>query len=66
MCGHTRMDKIKNEVIREKVGVAPIEHKMRETRLKWFCHVKRRSEDAPVRRCERLTLAECRGSPNKN
>ena len=32
MYGYTRMDKIMNEVIREKVGVAPIEHKMRETR----------------------------------
>jgi len=28
----TRMDKIMNEAIREKVGVAPVEHKMRETR----------------------------------
>jgi len=69
MFSHTRMDKIRNEVIREKVGVAPIKHKMRETRLKWFGHVKRRSEDVPVRRCERLTLAECRrgrGRPKKN
>jgi len=30
------MDKIRNEVIRGKVGVAPIEHKMREIRLRWF------------------------------
>ena len=69
MCGHTRMDKIKNEIIREKVEVASIEHKMRETRLRWFGHVKRRSEDAPMRRCERLTLADCRrgrGRPKKN
>jgi len=36
MCGYARMDKIRNEVIREKVGVAPIEHKMKETRLRWF------------------------------
>ena len=49
------MDKIRNEVIREK-GVAPIEHKMRETRLRWFGHIKRRSQDAPMRRCKRMTF----------
>jgi len=69
MCGYTRRDKVRNEVIRDKVGVAPIEHKMRKTRLRWFGHVKRRSEEAPVRRCERVTLADCttgRGRPKKN
>ncbi|KAM2008837.1 hypothetical protein FF1_011813 [Malus domestica] len=30
MCGHTRKDKIENEDIRGKVGVAEIEGKMRE------------------------------------
>ncbi|KAM1446895.1 hypothetical protein ACFXTO_006053 [Malus domestica] len=30
MCGHTRKDKIRNEDIRGKVGVAEIEGKMRE------------------------------------
>ena len=33
MCGYTKLDRIRNEVIREKVGVAPIEDKMREIRL---------------------------------
>ena len=68
MCGHTRCDKIKNEVIREKVGVAPVADKMREARLRWFGHVHRRSIDAPVRRCERLDLGGTRrgrGRPKK-
>jgi len=39
MCGHTRLDKIKNEVIRGKIGVAPIEGKIREARLRWFSHI---------------------------
>ena len=30
MCGHTRRDRIRNEEIRGKVGVAEIEGKMRE------------------------------------
>ena len=68
MCGHTRSDKIKNEVIREKVGVAPVADKMREARLRWFGHVQRRGADEPVRRCERLVLVGTwrgRGRPKK-
>ncbi|KAG5623698.1 hypothetical protein H5410_008916 [Solanum commersonii] len=49
MCGPTRSDKIRNEVIREKVGVASVVDKLREARLRWFGHVKRQA-DAPVRR----------------
>jgi hypothetical protein len=52
MCGHTRKDHMRNEVIRHKLGVAPIEEKMRESRLRWFGHVMRRPRDAPVRRIE--------------
>ncbi|XP_070043034.1 uncharacterized protein [Nicotiana tomentosiformis] len=63
MCGHTRLDRIKNEVIWDNVGVSPVEAKMREARLRWFGHVKRRSTDAPIMRCERLALGgERRGS----
>ena len=53
MCGYTRLDKIRNEVIRDLVKVVPIEDKMRETRLRWFDHVKR-SVDASVRSCKRI------------
>lgn len=34
VCGHTLRDKKKNEVIHERVGVTPIEEKMREARLR--------------------------------
>lgn len=61
MCGYTRLDRIRNEVIREKVGVAPIEDKMREARLRWFGHVNGRSENALVRSCETIGLLRCRG-----
>nr|XP_009784653.1 PREDICTED: uncharacterized protein LOC104233044 [Nicotiana sylvestris] len=57
MYGHTRKDQVRNEVIRDKVGVAPVEDKLRESRLRWFRHVKRRDINVPVRRCERLTIA---------
>ena len=37
MCGKTRQDKIRNEAIRERVGVVPIVEKMVEIRLMlWF------------------------------
>ncbi|KAL6588252.1 hypothetical protein OROMI_001230 [Orobanche minor] len=47
---HTKKDRLRNEVIREKVRVASIEDKMMENRLRWFGHVRRRPVDAPVRR----------------
>ncbi|KAG5616451.1 hypothetical protein H5410_016275 [Solanum commersonii] len=68
MCGHTRSDKIRNEVIREKLRVASVVDKLREARLRWFGHVKRRSADAPVRRCEGLVVKgtrKGRGRPKK-
>jgi len=49
MCGYMRMDRIRNRVIRDLDKVAPIEDKMRKTRLRWFAHVKRKSVDAPVK-----------------
>jgi len=65
MCAYTRLDRIRNEVIREKVGVAFIQDKMRETRLRWF-DVNRRSVSTLVRRCEMINLSKCkrgRGQP---
>ena len=69
MCGHTRSDRIRNGVIRGKIGVASIEDKIREIRLRWFGHIRRRSMDAPVRRCEnidRLDYKRSRGRPKKS
>ena len=68
MCGLTRSDRVRNEIIREKLGVASVEDKMREVRLRWFGHVMRRCTNAPVRRCERLAVdgfRRGRGRPKK-
>ncbi|KAL5194966.1 hypothetical protein HKD37_20G056935 [Glycine soja] len=54
MCGKTRQDKIRNEAIRERVGVAPIVEKMVENRLRWFGHVERRPVDSVVRRVDQM------------
>ncbi|KAF3656602.1 putative armadillo repeat-containing kinesin-like protein 2-like isoform X1 [Capsicum annuum] len=68
MCGHTKKDRVRNEIIREKVGVASVEDKMREVRLRWFGHVMKRGLDAPVRRCKTLAMygfRRGRGRPKK-
>ncbi|KAM2069715.1 hypothetical protein FF1_001213 [Malus domestica] len=65
MCGHTRNDKIRNEDIRGKVGVAEIEGKMRENRLRWFGHVQRRPTDAPVDHGTEVQGRRGRGRPRK-
>ncbi|EYC36135.1 hypothetical protein Y032_0930g3094 [Ancylostoma ceylanicum] len=43
--GVTRADRIRNENIRERFGIAPIADKLRETRLRWYGHVLRANED---------------------
>ena len=48
-CGHTRRDRVRNEVIRDRVGVAPIEEKLTQDRLRWFVHVQRRPPEALMR-----------------
>jgi len=68
LCGNTQRDKVRNEYIRTKIGVASIEEKMRENRLRWFDHVRRRPTDAPVRRVERINLGKVKraqGRPKK-
>jgi hypothetical protein len=48
-CGLTRRDRARNDDIRDRVGVAPIEEKLIQHRLRWFGHVQRRPPEAPVR-----------------
>ena len=67
MCGNTRRDKVRNEDIRIKIGVASIEEKMRENRLRWFGYVRCRPIDA-FRRVERIKLGQVKraqGRPKK-
>ena len=49
--------------------MTPIEDKIREVRFRWFDHVRRRSMDAPVKRCENIDSLDCkrsRGRPKKS
>ncbi|GJY92834.1 retrovirus-related pol polyprotein LINE-1 [Tanacetum coccineum] len=55
-CGKTLRDMIPNGVYKEQLEVETIINKMREGRLRWFGHVRRRSQSAPVRRVEDLVV----------
>ena len=54
---HIRQDKIRNECIREKVGVTPIIEKMVESHLRWFGHVWKKLVETIVRK---IDWVECR------
>jgi hypothetical protein len=49
ICGHTKKDRIRNNDIRDKFGVAPIQEKLIQHRLRWFGHIQRRPPEASVR-----------------
>jgi hypothetical protein len=43
ICGNTRRDRIQNNDIRERLGVAPVEENLVQHCLRWFGHIQRRS-----------------------
>jgi hypothetical protein len=48
ICVHIRRDRVWNDDIRDRLGIAPIEKKLVQHRLRWFGHVQRRPLEAPV------------------
>uniref|UniRef100_A0A8I6YAQ5 Reverse transcriptase domain-containing protein n=1 Tax=Hordeum vulgare subsp. vulgare TaxID=112509 RepID=A0A8I6YAQ5_HORVV len=48
ICGHTRKDRVRNDDIRERLGVPLIEEKLVQHRLRWFGHIQQRPPKAPV------------------
>ncbi|GJZ04251.1 phosphoenolpyruvate/phosphate translocator 2 isoform 2 [Tanacetum coccineum] len=55
-CGRTMLDMIPNGVYRAELEVENIINKMREGRLRWFGHVRRRPRSAPVGRVEDMVV----------
>uniref|UniRef100_A0A7C8ZR67 Uncharacterized protein n=1 Tax=Opuntia streptacantha TaxID=393608 RepID=A0A7C8ZR67_OPUST len=66
ICDHTRFDKISNKIIKGKLGVVSIKDKIREARLRWFRHIRRRSVDTQVRRCEKLDRSDLKQSRGRS
>jgi hypothetical protein len=48
ICDHTRRDRVRNDDIRERLGVAPVEEKLVQHRLRWFGHMQWRPAEAPI------------------
>lgn len=65
ICGYTMRDRMRNDGNRRRVGIANMD-KLRENRLRWFGHIRRRSQEASVRRVEgseQKDLKRGRGRP---
>jgi hypothetical protein len=48
ICGNTRRDRVQNDDIRERLGVASVEEKLVQHRLRLFGHIQQRPVKAPV------------------
>ncbi|KAL6505091.1 hypothetical protein OROGR_024908 [Orobanche gracilis] len=59
-CDRTLLDRIPNVAFRNALEVIPISAKVREWRLGWFGHVRRRQASDPVRRVESLSVVGVR------
>ncbi|KAL1447828.1 hypothetical protein WDU94_001914 [Cyamophila willieti] len=66
-CGVTRLDRIRNEVIRNKIKVTEVSKKIQERRLQWYGHVERRDESYIGKRIENIIERgrKGRGRPKK-
>ena len=67
MAGKTQRDKIRNDNIRESLGIEKIQHQIERTRLRWFGHMKRMKEDRLPRIAfeKQLEGKRPRGKPRK-
>lgn len=52
--------KIPNGVLRDELAVTSIITKLREGRVRWFGHVKRRFQTTPIRRAESVIVSGTR------
>ncbi|VDO23576.1 unnamed protein product [Heligmosomoides polygyrus] len=43
--GVARLDRVRNDTIRQRFGVVPIAEKLREARFRWYGHVLRANDD---------------------
>ena len=64
--GKTRMDRVRNDVIRTTLKVGELSGKLRETRLRWYGHVLRRDEEYVGQRTRRMVVGtRGRGRPKR-
>lgn len=56
MYGHTKENKIRNEIIRFRICGAPTEDKLRQNHLRKYGHIQYRDNNAAMRRIEIFVL----------
>jgi hypothetical protein len=67
ICGHTRKYQVRNDDTHEKLGVASVEKKLVQHRLRWFEHIQQRPAEASIRNgVIRRTGTEKRGRGRPN
>jgi hypothetical protein len=67
ICGHTRKDRVWNDDLCERLGVAPVEEELMQDRLRWFEHIQRRPAEASIHNgVMRRTSNEKRGRERPN
>jgi exonuclease III len=67
MVGKTRKDKIRNEAIRERVGVEKLQGRIENSRMRWYGHMKRMDQDRIPRRMHEMEMegTRPRGRPRR-
>ena len=64
--GKTRMDRVRNDVIRPNLKVSELSGKLRETRFRWYGHVLRRDEEYVGQQTRRMVVGtRGRGRPKR-
>ena len=64
--GKTRLDRVRNETVRETLKVGELGGKLREARLRWYGHVHRREEDYVGQRTSKMVIGKRgRGRPRR-
>ena len=65
MSGVTKLDRIRNERIREATNVGDISKKVQESRLTWYGHVLRRDDEYVGKRVMEVPGESRRGRPQR-
>ena len=64
--GKTRLDRIRNEEVRRRLGVVELGHQLRETRMRWLGHITRREETYVGKRMRQMVVGKRkRGRPKR-
>jgi hypothetical protein len=49
ICDHTKRDRVRNDDIHERLGMAPVENKLVQHYLTWFGYIQQGSVETPIR-----------------